>query len=706
MKKLIGIILLLCTLAAAVPEAFAESHEVWSLAPDGASGMADADVRLNRALRLGKISVIKIPELGDNIFFGTVNAEISNGGYKGNKDMSLIYYYLLLDTDSGFVVLDCVYDGNEHYSSAQSVLKLSGLLDFDYYKDAGLDVPYYMICPTARYSHSSEVSSTNYYFITDKCKIVEYTQSNDRNTPFIPAIKDKKLYGAQRMYASNKKYVYNIRELLLSGGTPVLKNIGLPSISEDSFPTEYTLYSEGFKSNIEQPALYKVPNVENLYAAAKRTQIINENGTTQYVEVISVYRCVNNEMVKIDEKQYFSPSYNTRLIEFRGINGLDESKYQQKGYAAPVAKNGDYFILSDGSITKIELDSKTFTTYDFGIRDGVLTVVRNRTDSSYIQHVDENNRYYYWHAVCDVYFDKSGNTVLGAETEYKSDGESHGLDGYYKNYRDFVDCVNMPSMKPSRVTDWYSKYLTNVFPDGRYAQGMWVDLSETQYEMWYVIYNPDGTVNSRGPTGSITSSVSLSETTPIAIAVNNSKMVLSVDALNKGWMRELYRSSVSEVNSYGEYITGGSIGEKNLTPPEDTDTEPVNRSIDFNKKDLPIGYNIRDNVIGSGKLDAELRETVNSIRLNDITIVTDSGYASGSQNTGTRLDSFSRGESMGGGRINVYTNGQKFNWYCSNTESITPGTYSKSYVVGDKRLYVTINVIEPPSADGKVTVVF
>lgn len=411
-------------------------------------------------------------------------------------------------------------------------------------------------------------------------------------------------------------------------------------------------------------------------------------------------------MVKIDEKQYLSPSYNTRLTEFRGINGLDASKYQQKGYAAPVARNGDYFILSDGSITKIELDSKTFTTYDFGIRDGVLTVVRNRTDSSYIQHVDEDNHYYYWHAVCDVYFDKSGNTVLGAETEYKSDGESHGLDGYYKNYRDFADCVNMPSLKVSRVTDWYSKYLTNVFPDGRYAEGMWVDLSETQYEMWYVIYNPDGTVNSRGPTGSITSSVSLSETTPIAIAVNNSKMVLSVDALNKGWMRELYRSSVSEVNSYGEYVTGGSIGEKNLTPPEDTDTEPVNRSIDFNEKDLPIGYNIRDNVIGSGKLDAELRETVNSIRLNDITIVTDSGYASGSQNTGTRLDSFSRGESMGGGRINVYTNGQKFNWYCSNTESITPGTYSKSYVVGDKRLYVTINVIEPPSADGKVTVVF
>lgn len=704
MKKLLSILLSLCVTAAAAQAAFAESREVWSIAPGGACGMTEEDVRLNRAIRLGKLSLMKIPELGDKIFLGTVDADISDGGYKGNKDMYLIYYYLLLDTDSGFTILDCISDGNEHYSNGQSVLKLSDILDLDYYKNSGCDVPYYMVCPMSRYSHSSEISDTNYYFITDKYKIVKYTQSNDKNTPFIPAIKDKKLYGAQRVYAGSKQYAYNIRELYVSDNTAFLQYTGIASTPEAAFSAEYSIYNEDFKSNIDRPSLYKLPNAVNLYGAAERVQKIENNIARNY-DVISVYKYVNNEPVKINEKQYQSGTYN--IQQFRAITGLDESKYAAKSCAVPIARSGEYFILSDGTIAKIELDANTFTSYDFGIRDGVLTVVRNRTNSKYIQHIDESDsRFYYWHAVQEVYFDKDGNTILGTETEYKSDGESHGLDGYYKNYSDFEECVNMPYLKNSTSKDWYSKYLTNIFPDGRYAAGKWVDLSTSQYEMWYVIYNPDGTINSQGPTGRITSSSSLCETEPIAIAVSNSKMILSVDLLKKGWMCELYRSSVSEINTNGEYVTGGNIGEKNLTPPEDTDTEPVNRSIDFNEKDLPIGYNIRDNVIGSGKLDAELRETVNSVRLNDITILTDSGYASGTQNTGARLAGFSRGESLGGGRINVYTNGQNFNWYCSDTESLKPGTYTKVYTVGDKKVYVTIHVIAPPSAEGKVTVVF
>ena len=308
--------------------------------------------------------------------------------------------------------------------------------------------------------------------------------------------------------------------------------------------------------------------------------------------------------------------------------------------------------------------------------------------------------------VNDVYFDKNGNTILGDDTEYRSDGSSHGLDGYYINYSSFSNSKNITQLGVSQVKDWYKKYLTNVFPDGRYAEAEWVDINESQYELWYIIYNPDGSVNSRGPTGTIMTGQTMFEYNLICVAVNNSKMVISIEFLIKEWMRELYRSSVSEISTKGEYISGGSIGEKNLIPPDESDTEPVESSIDFNEDDLPIGFNIKDNVIGSGKLEAELRETINAIKLNDINILTDSEFDSGTQNTGTRLDSFSKHDRIGDGYIYVYTNGQNMNWYCTDTESLTPGTYNRSDTAGEKTLYVTINVIEPPTADGKVSVVF
>ena len=130
-------------------------------------------------------------------------------------------------------------------------------------------------------------------------------------------------------------------------------------------------------------------------------------------------------------------------------------------------------------------------------------------------------------------------------------------------------------------------------------------------------------------------------------------------------------------------------------------------TIDFGASDLPIGYNIKDNVIDSGKLDAILRDQVNSIRLNDIVILAKEGYQSGSQNTGVTLGSYSTYDySFGSTYVRLYTNGQYFRWYCYYPENLTPGTYTKSIAVGDKTVYVTIKVICPPSNEGSTTVVF
>ena len=138
-----------------------------------------------------------------------------------------------------------------------------------------------------------------------------------------------------------------------------------------------------------------------------------------------------------------------------------------------------------------------------------------------------------------------------------------------------------------------------------------------------------------------------------------------------------------------------------------SDTEPVQPSIDFNKKDLPIGFNIKDNVVEDDKLSPELRDQINAIRLNDIVILKKEQYQSGTQNTGTMLKSFSQYDySMGNTGVYVYTNGQNFNWYCTEPEKLAEGTYNRTYNIGNKTVYVTFKIVQPPSNDGVTTVVF
>lgn len=249
---------------------------------------------------------------------------------------------------------------------------------------------------------------------------------------------------------------------------------------------------------------------------------------------------------------------------------------------------------------------------------------------------------------------------------------------------------------------------SSTFPDGRRIEVYWAGMGNSLYEVWYRCYNPDGTLRANGPTGySSAFSSSFNTLSLMTIALNNSKFMICLNEIGHSFMKEYFRVAVVEETITGEINMGGSIGSKNITPPNTTDTEPVQSIIDFAANDLPLGYNIKDNVIGSAKLDSNLRQQVNAIRLNDIVIIRQAGYISGSQNTGTALSSYSSYDyGLGSTYIRFYTNGQYFQWYCYYPEQLSTGTYNKTFYVGDKTIYVTIKVISPPTNSGVTTVVF
>ncbi len=286
-------------------------------------------------------------------------------------------------------------------------------------------------------------------------------------------------------------------------------------------------------------------------------------------------------------------------------------------------------------------------------------------------------------------------------------GGNAGQNGFFPSYSSFTQ-PNFATPSYTKVSDWWGRCRSNVFPDGRYVMLSWMGMGGGLSELWYNIYNADNTLRATGPTGYSGSFASVFDTYPIAaFVVNNSKFIATLNMVERDWSKEYYRVAVVQESDTGEITGGGQLGNKNIAPPDTTDTEPVQRTIDFAQEDLPIGYNIKNNVVGSNKLDSELRQQVNTIRLNDIVIVKKSGYISGTQNTGTTLSSYSYYDySFGSDYIRIYSNGQNFLWYCYNPQSLTVGTYSKTYYIGDKTVYVTVKVIAPPANTGTTSVTF
>lgn len=285
----------------------------------------------------------------------------------------------------------------------------------------------------------------------------------------------------------------------------------------------------------------------------------------------------------------------------------------------------------------------------------------------------------------------------------------------------------LPQLTTVTVANGYTMYIDNfssnvtkssnsiinskgsVFPDGRRVETYWMGMGNYLYEVWYRIYNADGTLRANGPTGYSTSFSSSFNTYPLlAIPVNNSKFMVCVNKVGHSFIKEYYRVAVVNETITGEINAGGSIGTKNITPPTSADTEPVQSAIDFEQSNLPLGYNLKNNVVGSSKLDSILRQQVNTVRLNDVVILKKSGYVSGTQNSGVAIGSYSLYDyGFGSGNyIRFYSNGQNFLWYCYYPETLATGTYNKTFYWGDKTIYITIKIIEPPNNNGVTSVTF
>ena len=543
----------------------------------------------------------------------------------------------------------------------------------------------------------------------------------------IPYIKGGIFYRGQYRYMQSKNsypyYYMPDTSVKASNSMPVYFRNGsleygtaarIP-VSDMTAANGYEMYTEGFGSNITTPDYMKIPNSNDLYFTIGCVQTYDKTYSRYYYyQQVDIYKEDGNYMNHVKSVPISAKStYASDSINCISLDKLDANYYTSNGWKVPsVLLEKKAIIMNDGSVVMLNLDSSIYDSYYYlGGYNNHLAIVRSCNGTSYIYEKDaSDNQYYYWQAINEIGFDNSGQIVLSDDIKLKIQGSAApGQDGYFTNKKKW-QASSFTTVVPSTVRSWWGKgrCLTNIFPDGRYVSATWVNMGGGLAELWYNIYNKDGTLRATGPTGySAQFSTSFNRYKLLAFAVNNSKFVVCLADIGMDFLEEYYRVAVVQESDTGEITSKVQLGEKNITPPDTSDTEIVQPKIDFGKEELPIGYNIKDNVIDSGKLESELREQVNAIRLNDIVILAENKFQSGSQNTGVTFGTFSKYEySMGSTYIRLYTNGQYFRWYCNSPQKLTPGTYAKEFQVGDKTLYVTFKVIKPPTNDGSTTVVF
>ena len=729
-KKLTPLFLVLVLAFISIGNVFAEetvpktSYELWTQAPTKTS-MTDEEIRIQKAMELNLFYLYKLPQLGENYYLGICEGQMRDGGYNGNKDTSYYYYYTLLATDDGFIILGSESTSNEYYwEREQSFRDISSEIDESFYTKNGSSMPCYLISPNGKYGNSNYTEYKEYFIVTKDGKLYKYCADDDYSTAGIMTIKDKKLYLSYERYRSGSRTYYYymsdgstyatlLSEMLFKNNSIVMQNNTKVVKATVTAANGYSIYNEGFAGNASAEKFYKVAGTDNLFF--KCSQILTYNSTDSrnyYYQKYEVYRKTGSNLSLVSTKTI--PTQNTYAVTLtpKSINNLDETAYTSRGFSPPVALINNVVILKNGMVCQISLDRSIYTSFNYITYNNKLAVTRIMDGTSYIYHTDpETTSTYriYWQKVNCLYFNNSGNTIMEGDAELKANGTlTTGMNGGYTYYSQFTASSDLVDIKYSKTYEWWGRKMTNVFPDGRYVYGDWSGMGGGLYQLWYNIYYPDGRLRSTGPTGYSTASSSIFDVYDLmAFAINDSKFIVTLSNINKQWAKEYYRVAVVDENDNGEIIGGGQLGEKNITAPDTADTEVVQNKIDFAQDDLPIGYNIKNNVIDSGKLDSSLRQQVNTIRLNDIVILKKSGYISGSQNTGTSLTYYSTYDySMGSSYIRLYTNGQNFNWYCYSPENLTAGIYNKTIYSGDKTICVTIKVIAPPESSGVTSVTF
>ncbi len=681
------------------------------------------ELRIMKALEMEVLYLYKLDELGEGYFLAICEHQMTDGGYSGSMKTSYYYYYTLLSTEDSFIIIDKKECSEEYgWGGAHSFVNIRNRMNETYYKNKGYAVPYYMFQPQDKYTNSNYTEHNEYYFIASDANIYKLSENAETGCHGTIFISDSKLSVSHSKYrSSGSSVVY-----YLSDGTTkanLLEVFGFKSgnityldgtkIATADFVDGdlYDIFMEEFDSNEFILRLYKVPKTENIYVSTARADKYNtEKERKYYNDIITTYMIAENRITKIDEYVSEETSISSSITyNAYDLGDLDDSVYLAQGYAVPRMAINDYYILSDGTIGVLSLDSEIYKStayYKTNIKyNDVLAVVRTRDGTSSIYHTDPestSSTKYYWQKINTLAFDKNGKMVLGEDIERKV-GIYTGMDGYYSGYSDFVDPVTITSAARLSTYEWWDKVQDNVFDDGRYVTVSWVGMSAGIYEFWYNIFSKDGTFLSTGPTaysGTYKPDLKL-------YAHGNTKFTACIMDIENEWIKEYYRIAVIDEGEDGDVISAGSIGEKTITPPVNTDTEIAEPVIDFSKGVLPIGYNIKDGVITTDKLAAELKEQVGAIRLNDVVIIAKSGSVSDYQNTGVTLASFSKYDySFGDSYIRVYSSGQNLRWYCYNPEKLDVGVYPATYQVGDKIIYITFRVIAPPTNDTATTVVF
>lgn len=729
MKKLFALLLCICMLTGTVAYAVAPNpgvtnaeYEVWTQSPSITCGITTADMTIYKALDQNLLELYPLPKLGSNYYLAICTEKVTDGGYSGKTKTSYHDFFILYATEDSFIITSKSSASEEYYwDRGFSFADISSKVDASYYQSNGSEKPCYILNPQGKYTNSNYDEYDEYFFITDKGYIYKMSSNAEYGCEGYPYIKDSILYRGQNAYrsSSSTKYYYmsdgstkasNSTPLIFKSGTMSQGTAVRHSIAEMTEANGYSLYTEGFASNMSMPSYYQIPGSNNLFFTLSTTRTLDSTDNKYYYYAkISVYKSNNGNMSLV--KTTTVPAKNTSsTYTIQSITGLDESYYTSKGLPIPSVALGHYVMIArDGTVHGLGLDTSTYYNYVYPCTyNGRFSVIRSYNGTSTIYKKDpSNNSYYYWQVINEVIFDSSGNKTLGADVELRIQSSAHtGQVGYFTSYSSFTSGYSTLSV--SSVKAWFGRTLTNKFPDGRYVTASWMGMGDGLYELWYNIYNPDGTLRATGPSGysgyfgSVFNTYDL-----ITYAVNNSKFLVCLGDIGNSFLKEYYRYAVVEETDTGEIVSKVELGEKNITPPNTSDTEVVQSKIDFGSTDLPLGYNIKDNVIDSGKLDALLRDQVNSVRLNDIVILAKEGYQSGEQNTGVTLSSYSSYDySFGSSYVRLYTNGQYFRWYCYYPEDLTPGTYSKTLAIGDKTIYVTFKVVQPPTNEGSTTVVF
>ena len=733
MKKIFAIILSVCMLIGSTAQAAVTSvttekeYELWTQSPTVTCGLTADDLRIFKALDQDLIEIVNLSQLGDEYFLAVCTYKRKDGGYNAKTETATHYFYVLYLTDDGFIILSKGKTSNEYYlDGGFSLADISPYADKTYYKSNNSEVPYYILNPKDKYTHREYTEYNEYYIITDKGNMYTLKETaTSKKTEGYPYIYSNKLYRGQDNYydeddvatsyylADGSTKASNSKPMFFKSGTIKYGTAEKVAISEMTSANGYRFYTEGFSSSVTFRKYRHIPGSDNLYfTTSTSTTYASSTSDYNYNLQINIFRCDKGIMTKITSKKFVAKTGSSPTYAYYAINGLDEKYYTDNGISVPAVAVSEFAVITrDGKIWNYDLDESIYYDYVYPCTyNNSFAITRSRNKSSTIYKENPaTGSFCYWQIVNELVFDADGNVTLSEDIELPIRSYANsGQNGFFSDYKTW-NSGTFTAISYSRTTDWMDIGFDNTFPDGRKVTATLEGMGGGLYELWYSIYNKDGTLRSTGPTGfSDQFSTGIGGRPDMyAYAVNNSKFVVCLGLINNDFIAEYYRVAVVSEGDTGEVMSKVKLGEKNITPPDDSDTEVVQNKIDFGSNDLPLGYNIKDNVIDTGKLDAILREQVNSIRLNDIVILAKEGYQDGEQNTGVTLSDFSEYEySFGSAFVRLYTNGQYFRWYCQNPEELEAGVYEKSFKIGDKTLYVTFKVVSPPTSEGSTMVVF